>query len=143
MVIKLNYVYYILQDYLFSSLSGERMVSKEAIDSALNAHAQWKIRLKDAIEQGQSEFKVDVVKKDNECQFGKWLHSLPESDRQTEDYQKIKTLHAEFHKTAGEILELAVTGQKDEAVKKLEHGGGYGRITGKLVLALNEWRSKL
>jgi len=29
------------------------------------------------------------------------------------------------------------------AQKRLEFGGGYGSISGKLVLALNEWKSKL
>jgi len=119
------------------------MISKEEIDSALTAHGLWKKRLLDAIEKGTSEFKVYVVNKDNACQFGQWLYSLSEEEKSSQDFMKIKDLHAEFHKTAAAILELAMNGKKEEALKKMEYGGGYGQITGKLVLALNEWKNKL
>jgi methyl-accepting chemotaxis protein len=119
------------------------MVTKEAIDSALTAHAQWKKRLQDAVSTGQSEFKPEVVKTDNACQFGQWLYGLPQGDTKSEDYSKVKTLHAEFHKIAGNILQLALSGKKEEALKKLEYGGEYGSTTGKLVLALQSWKEKL
>lgn len=119
------------------------MVTKEAIDSALSAHSQWKIRLHDAATSGTSEFKVEIVKKDNECQFGKWLYSFSQEEMKSEDYQKIKTLHSEFHMIAGDILNLATSGKKNEAMKLLEFGGSYGVTTGKLVLALNNWKNKL
>ena len=119
------------------------MVTKEAIDAALSAHSQWKKRLQDAIATGQSEFKADSVKRDNTCQFGQWLHGLPIADTKSDDYNLIKTLHADFHKIAGEILELALSGKKNEALKNLETGGPYGRATGKLVLALQAWKEKL
>jgi hypothetical protein len=119
------------------------MVTKETIDSALTAHSLWKKRLQEAIDKGTSEFKVSVVDKDDGCQFGQWLYSLTEEEKKSGDFIKVRDLHAEFHKTAARILELAVSGNKEEAVKKMEFGGGYGKITGKLVIALNEWKSKL
>ncbi len=119
------------------------MVYKEAIDAALTAHAQWKKRLQDAIIIGKSEFQADMVKRDDACQFGKWLNEISADVKTSEDFMKIKTLHAEFHKVAGEILGLALSGNKEEALKKLEHGGGYGSTSGKLVIALNNWKSKL
>jgi hypothetical protein len=119
------------------------MISKEAIDSALTAHSQWKKRLQEAINNGKSEFKVDVVKTDNACQFGQWLYNLPDADKKNPEFENIKNLHAEFHKTAASILELGLSGKKEDALKRIEHGGDYGRITGKLVLALNDWKNKL
>jgi hypothetical protein len=119
------------------------MVTKEAIDAALSAHAQWRKRLENAISAGQSEFKVNIVKRDNSCQFGQWLYGLPQGDKKSEDFNKVKALHADFHKTAGEILELALAGKKEEALKKLEYSGQYGQVTGKLILALNAWKAKL
>ncbi|NWF90404.1 MAG: CZB domain-containing protein [Ignavibacteriaceae bacterium] len=119
------------------------MVTKEAIDSALNAHALWKTRLQDVVKNGKSDFKVSSVQKDNECQFGQWIYKLPEEDTLSEDFITIKNLHAEFHKTAALVLELALSGKKGEAIKHLEFGGIYNQITDKLVLALNAWKSKL
>ena len=119
------------------------MVPIDAIDSALNAHAVWKKRLKDAIAKGTSEFNVEVVKKDNACQFGQWLYSLSTEDKSSKEFSDIRDLHSEFHKTAAEILDLALHWKKEEAQKKLEPGGGYSNISGKLILALARWKSKL
>ncbi len=119
------------------------VVTKEAIDAALSAHTRWKKRLQEAISTVQSEFKADTVKRDDACQFGQWLYSLRGEDMKSEDYNKVKSLHTDFHKTAGEILELALSGKKQEALKKLGYGGQYGSATGKLVLALQAWKGKL
>jgi hypothetical protein len=119
------------------------MVTREAIDAALAAHAQWKKRLQDAVATGKSEFKAETVKRDNACQFGQWLYGLPLEDTKSEDFLKAKSLHADFHKTAGEILDLALAGKKQEASQRLDTGGSYGAATGKLVLALQAWKAKL
>jgi hypothetical protein len=119
------------------------MVTKEDLDNALSTHALWKKRLQEAIENGKSEFQVSVVQKDNACQFGQWLYNFSEQEKQSDDYIKVKDLHAEFHKTAADILQLAINGDKFEALKRIESGGGYSRITGKLIIALNSWKSKV
>ena len=116
---------------------------KESIDAALNAHAQWKKRLVDAVATGRSEFDPVTVKKDDQCQFGKWLYGLSAADKASEDFAKARQLHADFHKVAGEILSLALAGKKAEAQAKLEFGGDYSHITGKLVIALQTWKGKL
>jgi hypothetical protein len=116
------------------------MVTKESINAALDAHAQWKKRLMDAIGTGKSEFKAEEVSKDNRCQFGQWLYKLPSEDTRSEDFRKVQQLHAEFHRVAGSILSLALAGKKDEALSRLDYKGDYGLISGKLVLALNRWK---
>ena len=119
------------------------MVSKEAIDAALSAHAQWKKLLQDAVSTGQSEFKVAVVRTDTGCQFGKWLHGLTQDERNSADCGHVMELHAEFHRTAAEILDLGLKGKKEEAMKLLGFGGAYAGISGKLVLALHAWKKRI
>jgi Chemoreceptor zinc-binding domain len=119
------------------------MVSKGAIDAGLSSHAQWKSRLLDAISRGTSDFEVNAVRRDDECQFGKWFHSLPTETQETDVWREIHALHASFHETAAEILRLAVQGDRAGALKKLAYGETYGRISGKLVLALNKWKERL
>lgn len=119
------------------------MVTHEALDAALEAHGKWKARLRDAIATGHSEFTVDVVKRDNACEFGRWLEMLSPQDKKSDDYLKVKNLHATFHQTAAEILALALAGKKEQAIKLLEFGGKYGNDSGGLVLALNQWKAKL
>lgn len=119
------------------------MNSKAAIDSAIAIHSLWKRHLLDAIENGTSEFNVEGVKKDTECQFGRWLNSISNEERNTKEFIEVCSLHIEFHKVAAEILELAITGYKKEALNILSHGGNYGKISEKLIAALNDWKSKL
>ena len=119
------------------------MVTKEAIDAALTTHVQWKKRLQEAISTDKSEFRPGIVKLDNACDFGKWLYGFSEEDRRSQDYIKVKELHANFHIIASEILQLALSGKKDEAQNMLAMGGNYGIATDKLVFALQTWKSKL
>jgi hypothetical protein len=117
------------------------LVTKTNIDSALTAHDFWKKRLRNAIEYGTSEYKPEVVEKDHTCQFGLWLYSLSEEDKSTEDFEKVKDLHAQFHKVAANILELAITDKKEEALKQMDFGGAYSKVSSKLIVALHEWKS--
>ena len=116
------------------------MITAQAIDKAIDAHSLWKSRLKEAINKRDSEFKVQNVKLDNFCEFGKWLYSLPSDIKSTDAFQNIRNLHAEFHGVASEILDLALIGRKEDAMKKLDFGGPYSLISGKLTLALNRWK---
>jgi hypothetical protein len=105
-------------------------------------HAQWKARLNDAIEKGQSDFQVATVKRDSACAFGQWFYALPAAVRDSEDGKKVRALHAEFHELAAVVLDLALKGEKQQALKMMEFGGRYTMASGTLVMALNTWASK-
>lgn len=119
------------------------MTSKTEIEAGLAAHAKWKRRLREAVNTRLSEFDPKTVSSDGACEFGKWLDSLPESDRRSEDYKQVRQLHSEFHKKAGEILQMALSGQTDKASAQLEFDGEYGQASGRLVLAMQRWQARL
>ena len=119
------------------------MVKMADIEEISIAHAQWKKEFLNSISSQQSELDPEVVKRDDVCQFGKLLHGLPQEDMQSEHFITVKNLHADFHKAAGEIAELAATGRRDEALKTIEGYGQLSNIMGKLGLALRVWESKL
>ena len=121
----------------------ERLVTREAIDAALMAHVQWKKRLQEAIAMRASEFTPSVVRTDDACEFGKWLHGLPPEDTRTDDYRQVEALHARFHRIAGDTLELALAGKGDQALANLGGSAAYGDATRKLVLALQAWKTRL
>ena len=88
----------------------------EEITNAISAHGAWKHKLRKAIDSGTSESTPDKVKMDNNCSFGKWLHERIEpSAKSSPFYDEVVKLHARFHAAAGEILALAIDGQKDKA----------------------------
>ena len=121
----------------------QEVTSKAEIEAGLSAHAKWKRRLREAVEAQISEFDPVTVSSDSACEFGKWLDSLPASDRRSEDYKQVKQLHSEFHKKAGEILQLAISGQTEKASAQLKFDGEYGQASGRLVLAMQRWQSHL
>jgi len=47
------------------------MLNTEEITKAISAHGNWKQRLRQAIESGNSEYTVEKLKVDNQCDFGK------------------------------------------------------------------------
>ncbi len=106
----------------------------EQVNAAVAAHGQWKVRLRQAIATGNSEFDVAVVSQDSQCAFGKWLYgdgkfSFPSPAVREE----IRQLHAEFHKEAARVLGLAVTGKGKEASLAMEPGSAFAKISGTLV----------
>ncbi len=118
-------------------------IDKEQIDKALRAHGMWKARLQQAIQTGKMEVAVKDVSVDNVCAFGKWFYgpSIPESVKHSPQYQQIKEMHADFHKTAGLVAGLALKNNKREAEQLMATDGEFSRISFKLMSALLSWKN--
>ena len=114
---------------------------KEEIKEAIEAHNDWKRELIETINSGMLETPVDIIQKDKECEFGRWLLSSKNlaQEKSTATYHEIVVLHADFHKLAGKIASLAVAGKKAEAKKLMVEGGQYASLSAKLIKALNDW----
>ncbi len=112
----------------------------DQIDKAIAAHATWKVRLRKAIAEGKSEVTPAGASVDNQCEFGKWLYSLPANDREGQDWKKVREHHAMFHKEAGKVLGLALAGKKAEADNGLANGSPFGKISVELTSALMRWK---
>jgi hypothetical protein len=121
------------------------MSLKSEINAAIASHSMWKSRLERAIEAGVFDVPADMVAKDTECYFGKWLYgeSITAAIRATEEYQRIKEDHAKFHRIAARVVELAISGDKAEAVKLMGPRGEYTTTTTQLVKELEDWASKV
>ena len=112
----------------------------EALDQALAAHAKWKYRLMEAIDTGKSQWRASEVRTDNSCNFGKWLFAMPLSQRLSENYKKVKALHAEFHGLAADVLELALAGRKDEATAAMALRSRFATVSSNLTMAVMAWK---
>jgi methyl-accepting chemotaxis protein len=113
------------------------------IDKAVGAHGTWKLRLKEAIHTGNSGLNPETVRRDDACEFGKWFHALPRSHRSTPEGRKVQSLHEEFHSVTAGILELALTGKKQQAEKALENGGRFAELSAGLTRAMMTWKDSL
>jgi len=118
------------------------MIDPASLDHAIAAHAKWKFRLREAVRTGQSEWTVEKVRPDDQCEFGKWLNSLPLTDRMMKEWRDVKALHAQFHVAASVVLHSALAGHKSEADTAMAPGGPFAEVSTKLVRIITEWKKK-
>ena len=112
----------------------------EEIDKAIGAHGMWKNRLNQAIQSGSSDYTVAGVRPDNLCAFGKWLHGLPPSVKNSQSWNGVRALHAEFHLEAARVLDLALDGKKAGAASALASGSRFADTSAKLTAAMMAWK---
>ena len=113
------------------------------IDKAIAAHGLWKVRLRDAIRTGTSGFQVETVRRDDQCEFGKWLISLPGSAKETDICRQVASYHAQYHQMVASILEHAVSGGKKEAEKAMENRGDLAELSSQLTQTMMTWKESL
>ncbi len=108
----------------------------EQIKKAIGVHGMWKQRLLTAVKDGAPNENPAEISKDNRCEFGQWLHSCGVNSPHHKD---VVTLHAEFHKTAAKVIELAKKGAKQDASKLIDTQ--YADASAKLTAAMLRWKS--
>ncbi len=118
---------------------------QKKIDDALDAHARWKIRLKDAIKAGGADLNPAEVRLDNRCDFGKWLHGsdIPAGVRASTHYATAVRLHAAFHQAAADVVDKVKAGDHASAESSMKMGGAFSRASAELSGALSTWKSGL
>ncbi len=68
--------------------------------------------MKTYISKPDGSLKLEVVCKDNLCDLGKWINSKGQTlTGNHREFAKLKTHHAQFHKSAAEIIRKADSGQ--------------------------------
>ncbi len=92
--------------------------------TALDAHLVWKLHLMRIIE-GESDDPLEpsTACRDDLCILGRWLYG-PGLERfaHHQRFQQVIQAHAHFHRCAGQVLEMARAGKKQEAVLEISEG---------------------
>ena len=78
---------------------------------------------------------ADSTRQDNKCALGTWLYGpgLQIKNMFPHEFEELRTAHAEFHKIAGNIVDLINKGEKDKAQYYLRPGGDYLNISERTV----------
>ena len=110
------------------------------IDKAIGAHGAWKQRLADAAEGRGDDLKVDVVRADDACEFGKWFAGAAWLRSHDGNGKRVQSLHVEFHNAAAGVLG-AGTGRSTErgARRVCPEGSTFALVSSKLTLTMMEW----
>ena len=119
------------------------MTLDKQISMAIGAHGLWKSRLRSAVSNGIGDLKLNVVRDDHACEFGKWLHG-PELDaavKSSKHHATCADLHHRFHGAAAHVLSLIAAGHKKDAEKALADNGDFDRTSSELTRAMMAWKS--
>lgn len=92
--------------------------------NVLDSHMSWRQRLSDVINgKSDEQLSVAVVGADNQCRLGKWLQGPIKNEFAGDpEFQALVREHARFHECAGQVLQHAQAGRKNEAQKLLAGG---------------------
>jgi hypothetical protein len=98
------------------------MSRHEEIVKAVAAHAFWKVRLAGAVVARKIDVRSAEAKRDDACDFGKWLHAPATTAECRNDahHRRAVELHAKFHQSVGACVAEMERGHFDVAKKVLE-----------------------
>lgn len=107
-------------------------------DEAINAHAQWKVKLKSLI-AGKGDVDIPKLTVDNACALGQWIYGEGAKFSALPGYQKLRLAHAAFHKQAASVAYRAKSGDATAATASLE-GHSYEAASHEVVAAIEALR---
>lgn len=110
----------------------------------INAHVMWKQRLQKLLD-GTSEETLNpaIIGMDNRCTLGQWIYGDGQAHRESEAFEEVRLMHADFHKLAAEVVNLHLAGKAEEARGLLN--GDYAKLSERLkrrILGLSQQVSK-
>lgn len=116
-------------DYVRASERVKKLLAKLFVlvtdgKTAIDAHTQWKTRLRDYISgSGTEDLEVAIVSRDDQCVLGRWLQADGELHHgKKPEFARVRSAHARFHEAAGEVLATAQRGDRTAALRMLDEG---------------------
>lgn len=106
------------------------------VDAMIDAHRQWKVKLRDAIDDG-SRVDVATLSRDDCCALGKWIHGDGQRLRERASFTALVNNHAHFHQVAGQIGQLINDGRYTQAEDALAPNTPFTEATSDVVMVLS------
>ncbi|OUR81924.1 hypothetical protein A9Q82_08955 [Cycloclasticus sp. 46_120_T64] len=114
----------------------------DEIDKAVFVLGVWKQKLRTAMYSAESGLTAKKRSAGNNFSFGKWLHERIEtSEKESPYYVEILQLHTEFHLAAGEILSLALLGEKDKVNQLMGLSEEFSQKSSYLTKKMKMWQA--
>ena len=106
------------------------------VDSIIDAHRMWKVKLRDAIE---SRLSVDTatLSRDDCCSLGKWIYGDGQRLAGRQSFADLIGRHKDFHTVAGQVGELINRRSYREAEDALAPGTRFSIATSEVVMVLS------
>ncbi len=106
------------------------------VDAIIDAHRQWKVKLRDAIE-GHQKVDTATLSRDDCCALGRWIYGDGQRLAARPTFTELIERHRHFHAVAGQVGELVNRRSYGEALASLAPGTPFARATADVVLVLS------
>lgn len=101
------------------------------VKSALDAHCRWRDRLVAVINGIDESFPLEKASVDDECELGKWLHSVGTSKYSSlPEFMQLMNSHRMFHSCVKQVVDV-LKSQGVEAAR-LELSGNFQKVSAKV-----------
>ena len=120
--------------------SSHAALDSEFIAEIIAAHGLWKYRLHQAMLTRSSAFDPTTVRRDNACPLGKWVYGEARGALHPDLLERIKGLHATFHRMTGDLLARSIAGDTAAVENATRPGGEYALLSGTLIELLDTLR---
>ena len=121
-------------------LKVEKTIKTFDFQSAKKAHIDWKMKLTNYLRNPDKSLDHNKICLDNTCMLGKWIYGDGSDYRELNPiiFDELKNSHAEFHKTAGQIIEYINTKNPEAAENLLSPTGNYILISDKTISLIDK-----
>ena len=89
-------------------------------DGVIQAHMQWKSKLRDFLDGKGDKLDPAVVGRDDKCALGQWIYGKGAAHSHKPGFAQLKGKHADFHQCAAHVIRLAQGGDKSGADRVLQ-----------------------
>ena len=123
--------------HLAAAPSGESVHETQVrLDNAIRAHADWKIKLRGAI-QNKETLDVETIRRDDCCELGKWLHGKGRSQYGARpSFTHLIEEHRHFHEEAGKVAQTINRGAYQEAQRQIAADSPFARASQRVGQAI-------
>jgi methyl-accepting chemotaxis protein len=113
------------------------------LDIAIQKHAEWKFKLRNALGNCET-LDAAAISKDNNCEFGKWLHGEAKTlYGKIGGHLKCVTDHAAFHVEAGKVAAAINAKKMGEAEHLMAAGSAYDLASKKVGISIIELKNAI
>ncbi len=106
-------------------------------DQAIEAHRQWKVKLRSAIAQHET-LDADTLCRDDQCTLGRWLHGNGAARWGSKPlFTQLLDKHADFHQSAGAVAREINAGHYADAEQLIGSGSHFSDISLEVMTLLS------
>lgn len=113
------------------------------LGSAIQAHAQWKLKLHTAIKK-KDKLNDHEISRDDCCMLGKWLHCEAKSNyKDLHAYSECLRKHKAFHVEAGKVAKAINSELYERAEAMLDSNTPYASVSKSVAAAIVSLRKEI